>query len=72
MLCNSNFLELIVECCSTVYNIIGVYQSPNSDVGVFLNILESYLNNINTSNKLVICGDINIDINMLFMCNIFM
>jgi hypothetical protein len=62
VLCNSNSLELIVECCGTIYNIIGVYRSPSSDIGTFLNTLESYLNNINTSNKIVICGDINNDI----------
>lgn len=45
--CNSNSLEVIVECCGNVYTIIGVYRSPS----------KSYLNNINTSNKIVICGE---------------
>lgn len=65
-------IERIFECAAVKltinnvsYCILCLYRAPNSDVNIFLSQLETCLNSLTNNNryyKIIICGDININL----------
>jgi hypothetical protein len=58
--CNS--IEINFKYNLHNYRIIGIYSSPSLVINNFLMGIDSYLSNISVNDKVIICGDMNINI----------
>jgi len=58
--CNS--IEINFKYNLHNYKIIGIYRSPSLVINNFLMGIDSYLSNISVNDKVIICGDMNINI----------
>lgn len=58
--CNS--IEMSCKYNLHNYKIIGIYRSLNLVINNFLMGIDSYLSNISINDKVIICGDMNINI----------
>jgi hypothetical protein len=58
--CNS--IEINFKFNELNYKIIGIYRSPSLAINNFLMGIDAYLSNISNTYKVIICGDININI----------
>jgi hypothetical protein len=58
--CNS--IEINFKFNELNYKIIGIYRSPSLAINNFLMGIDAYLSNISNTYKVIICGDMNINI----------
>jgi len=60
---NCNSLHITFKINNVLFHLLCIYRSPNDNIDIFVNNLESFLSGLSKKNVYnVICGDINIDI----------